>query len=359
MTEQNDEKKASENQEQDILSTPLGRRAFLSGFGLGAGITAASFIVFGATRNQTTSIGISPESLSESSSLNGCPYILPTPEPFVSPSFCDPKEFPEVDDSVLSLNECNLTLPALPDEDSYTISVRLYNDLIPGQTFRRYPGEKIQFTLYNQLSPNVLPAGETCEELQHANKPACFNSTNMHFHGLHVSPKTNEVTGVSSDDVFVEVRPAENHQYCVALPEFHAPGTHWYHAHRHGSTAIQAANGMAGAIIIPEPPGERRLGVTDDNDKIWLIQEILDVSDGEAFYTTPGSSNPNNPKGQSGQFLVNGQYQPTLTIDNAHTLQRWRFINATGTPRGLMTLKLCKCTDTSDTSTDCGTLEDM
>ena len=29
-----------------------------------------------------------------------------------------------------------------------------------------------------------------------------------------------------------------------------APGTHWYHAHKHGSTAINVANGMTGAFII-------------------------------------------------------------------------------------------------------------
>ena len=29
-----------------------------------------------------------------------------------------------------------------------------------------------------------------------------------------------------------------------------APGTHWYHAHKHGSTAVDVSNGMAGAFII-------------------------------------------------------------------------------------------------------------
>src|SRR6516165_9972098 len=29
-----------------------------------------------------------------------------------------------------------------------------------------------------------------------------------------------------------------------------SPGTQWYHAHKHGSTAINGANGMTGAFII-------------------------------------------------------------------------------------------------------------
>ena len=36
----------------------------------------------------------------------------------------------------------------------------------------------------------------------------------------------------------------------VKIPENHAPGTFWYHPHLHGSTAIQVASGMAGALII-------------------------------------------------------------------------------------------------------------
>ena len=55
--------------------------------------------------------------------------------------------------------------------------------------------------------------------------------------------------------------------YCFALPAYteavwppppgstspnmgQAPGTHWYHAHKHGSTAINVGNGMTGVFII-------------------------------------------------------------------------------------------------------------
>src|SRR5204862_7850734 len=46
--------------------------------------------------------------------------------------------------------------------------------------------------------------------------------------------------------------------YCFPLPVYdpqkvkmgQAPGTHWYHAHKHGSTALNVANGMTGAFII-------------------------------------------------------------------------------------------------------------
>ncbi|NES64373.1 MAG: multicopper oxidase domain-containing protein [Okeania sp. SIO2D1] len=337
MTQKNLEQKAGENPEQDTPKLGISRRVFL-----GTGITAAAALVL-----PREAIAKSTSSLNEALSIN-----LPTPIPFSSPSFCDPTEFTG---NELRLEKAKLTLPG-DDGSKYTIPVRLYNNVIPGQTFTVDGGGKIEFTFINNLSSNILPPGETCEHLQHANKPACFNSSNMHFHGLHVSPKIAP-DGASSDNVVIDVPPGENQKFRVVLPEKHAPGTHWYHSHRHGSTALQVSNGMAGAIIIPEPTRKRKLGVTDDNDKIWLIQETLDVSNGKQFYKKPGGSFKD--EFVKGQFLVNGQYQPTLTIDNAHTLQRWRFINATGTPRGLMTLKLCKCTDANDTSTDCGTLEDM
>ena len=53
--------------------------------------------------------------------------------------------------------------------------------------------------------------------------------------------------------------------YCYQIPEYkdaawpptsgalkmgQSPGTHWYHAHKHGSTAINVANGMTGVFII-------------------------------------------------------------------------------------------------------------
>jgi len=46
--------------------------------------------------------------------------------------------------------------------------------------------------------------------------------------------------------------------YCFKLPDYNkggvkmgqAPGTHWYHAHKHGSTSLHIRNGLAGALII-------------------------------------------------------------------------------------------------------------
>ena len=44
--------------------------------------------------------------------------------------------------------------------------------------------------------------------------------------------------------------PVRRSEDARALQMGQAPGTHWYHAHKHGSTTINVANGMTGAFII-------------------------------------------------------------------------------------------------------------
>jgi len=236
-----------------------------------------------------------------------------------------------------------------------TVEGRSFSGNVPGPTFLVDPGDKIKITLHNQLEGNPRCDG-TPEDL--LNKPSCFNSSNLHFHGLHVSPSSygfpdpespnycdpkNKV--LSSDDVLYRFDPGEDHNWCVWLPEFHAPGTHWYHAHQHGSTGLQVSNGMVGTILIREP-NERLNIVAPTEDKVWVMQEIVGGTDDDIYPQAglkpkgkPGARDP--VRGVAGDFLINGKYQPTLEMKAGQT-QRWRFVNANATPRGLLTLKLCR-----------------
>ena len=58
-----------------------------------------------------------------------------------------------------------------------------------------------------------------------------------------------------------------------------APGTHWYHAHIHGSTALNVANGMTGAFIIEGPYDDalREFYKDEGNtleEKVLVIQQL-------------------------------------------------------------------------------------
>ncbi len=201
--------------------------------------------------------------------------------------------------------------------------VRLYNNNVPGATLYVDPGTRMDIDFQNMLPPDngvSCPATGKC------------NNTNLHTHGLFVSPSSVPNSAnprISSDDVLVDIPPGGRNRYCVWLPDIHAPGTHWYHAHRHGSTALQVSNGMAGTIIIREPQPL----VPQDQDFVWLVQEVV-------FGDVYGKSATQDSAG----FFVNGVCKPIFQMPSGQ-VQRWRFVNATGTPRGLMKLRLVKCSN--------------
>ncbi|MBN9889882.1 multicopper oxidase family protein [Salipiger abyssi] len=139
------------------------------------------------------------------------------------------------------------------DEDATPVSqdnayVAPVVEIAPGDTFR--------LTFENELprpQDMVLPGEDangnplrcTGEPEDH-NEPHCsnFNLTNMHTHGLWVSPQGN------SDNVLLTVNPGITFTYEYNIPSDHPAGTFWYHAHRHGSTAPQVSSGMAGILLI-------------------------------------------------------------------------------------------------------------
>ena len=68
--------------------------------------------------------------------------------------------------------------------------------------------------------------------------------TNLHTHGLHVSPKA------PSDDVLLRSSRATRFHYRYEIPADHPGGTYWYHAHRHMLTDDQVSAGMFGMLIV-------------------------------------------------------------------------------------------------------------
>jgi L-ascorbate oxidase len=108
-------------------------------------------------------------------------------------------------------------------------------------TIEILPGETVRMTLHNQL-PQADPSCPAPDG--QVNTPHCFNRTNLHSHGLWISP-----AGVG-DNVLLSINPGVSFQYEYNVPPDHPAGTFWYHPHLHGSTALQVSSGMAGLIII-------------------------------------------------------------------------------------------------------------
>jgi FtsP/CotA-like multicopper oxidase with cupredoxin domain len=108
-----------------------------------------------------------------------------------------------------------------------------------------------------------------------------------------------------------------------------APGTHWYHSHKHGSTSLHIRNGLAGALIIESSQEggydhfiRKFYGWGDtygDHENIFVFQQY----DPTQNLLRAGSGGQG-----SKQTLVNGKYKPILTMKPGE-VQLWRFINAT------------------------------
>jgi FtsP/CotA-like multicopper oxidase with cupredoxin domain len=96
------------------------------------------------------------------------------------------------------------------------------------------------------------------------------------------------------------------------------PGTHWYHAHKHGSTAINVFNGMAGVFVIEGDYDEALAKIYPNlrqTEKVLIVQQFVDIPNLELPRSTP-------------TVLVNGQLNPTITMRPGE-VQLWRLVNAT------------------------------
>lgn len=110
-----------------------------------------------------------------------------------------------------------------------------------------------------------------------------------------------------------------------ALMMGQSPGTHWYHAHKHGSTAINVANGMTGAFIIE--------GGYDDDLNAWFgkdwtrAQPVLVINQ---LGVTPNLSRGGGGAIDKGpDFSVNGQLKPVIQMQPGE-VQMWRIVNTSG-----------------------------
>lgn len=236
-------------------------------------------------------------------------------------------------------------------------------------TLRVFPGETIRATLNNKL-----PADPSC--ISHdkgVNVPHCFNGTNMHTHGLWINPAGN------SDNVLISIDPTVSFQYEYNIPADHPAGTFWYHPHRHGSTAIQVASGMAGALIIQgtrqptkDSTGDIDLLLTSTPNQTFKERTMVFQQIQYGCYTKPTKPGekpklkmaPNGayicdptdvgeildyagfgPGGwsKSGRYTsINGAVQPFFADAKAGQVERWRMVHAG--VRDSINLKVVKLT---------------
>jgi FtsP/CotA-like multicopper oxidase with cupredoxin domain len=225
-------------------------------------------------------------------------------------------------------NAQNQILPELPEANT---PVRLAAATNPhtGKSEFRYqgnnippvirvrPGSTLKVEYKNDLA---VQSRETC--LDHP----CMNMTNLHFHGLHVSPNAPQ------DDVIdMMAMPGETLHYSVQVPAQQPPGLYWYHTHPHGESYRQDLDGMSGAIVV-EGIDRYEPEVRNIRERILVLRDLVLPEDAAgksgvmksvSMQTTRCGMAPNDPERA---FTVNGSLRPQIDIA-AGERQFWRIVN--------------------------------
>lgn len=208
------------------------------------------------------------------------------------------------------------------------IKLRCYNGNMIGPTLRLRPGNRLLITLQNDLPPGEED-GDCQPHPSDPNIPHGWNCTNLHTHGLHVSPEGN------ADNVFREVAPRSSAEYEIDLPPGHVPGTFWYHAHKHGSVALQVTTGMAGALLVDGGLDEIP-EIRDAFERLIIFQQLVFRPDPNRVVTPePRDLYDRVVRNQAGDdesepvtvTLINGQLHPVLRVAPG-AVERWRFVHA-------------------------------
>jgi suppressor of ftsI len=214
-----------------------------------------------------------------------------TSDTFVQETFRNPPELRSLNGELrTSFIVANATFQVA----GQTVTSSVYNGSYIPPVLRLRPGDTLYLDLENRTS----------------------DSTNLHYHGLNVSPRINADATVS-DNVFVLVEPGARLNYQLAIPGNHNPGMYWYHTHRHELAQRQVMSGLSGGLVIDGILDlfPQLAGITE---RIMLLKDIQITPQG----TVPTDISPSSPSWRT----VNGQTNPTLAISPGET-QFLRFAN--------------------------------
>jgi suppressor of ftsI len=193
-----------------------------------------------------------------------------------------------------------------------------FNGLEDPPVIRAIPGEDIRLTYVNAMS---TASRERCID------GPCMNMTNLHFHGLHVSPDAPQ-----DDVITMMAMPGQSLNYVVNIPLDQPPGLYWYHTHPHGESYQQDLDGMSGAIVID---GIERYvpEVQQMRERILVLRDQVigkdDAVSSELKRRVELSTKACGTSTEAPEriFTVNGAVRPQIAITPGER-QFWRIVNA-------------------------------
>lgn len=179
------------------------------------------------------------------------------------------------------------------DIGGQSINLMSYGAQIPGPRLEAQPGDTVQIQLSNNLT----------------------ESTNLHFHGLHVSPADN------ADNIFLEIPRGERFTYEFEIPANHPGGTFYYHPHYHGLVGRQVFAGLGGIFVVRGP--------LDQVPEVQAArEEFLFLKDIDPEGGLSQARPMDRMLGREGDLVtVSGQKTPNYSVDPGGLL-RLRLVNA-------------------------------
>jgi suppressor of ftsI len=166
-----------------------------------------------------------------------------------------------------------------------------YNGVYGGPVLRLKPGDVLRLHLINHLP----------------------QATNMHFHGMQVSPQGH------GDDAMHMVGPGESWDFVIPIPKDHPPGVYWFHTHAHVYAERQLMGGLSGTLVVEgfqdEVPATKPL-----KERLFVLKEFSPDRKGD-LNRVPKPFNRSIK-------TINGQLMPRIDIQPGET-QLWRLSDQT------------------------------
>ncbi len=167
---------------------------------------------------------------------------------------------------------------------------KTYDGWLVGPTLVAQPGDRVVIRLVNRLT----------------------EPTNLHFHGLDVSPAGH------ADNIFVSVAAGRSFTYAFTIPVGQGSGTYWYHSHADMTSEEQVFSGLSGVLEVEGLAAALAAGRRGLTERVIALRDVQ-VAGGTVTTHDIDSDAPTTR-------LVDGQLEPSIAIAPGET-QLWHLAN--------------------------------
>jgi FtsP/CotA-like multicopper oxidase with cupredoxin domain len=201
------------------------------------------------------------------------------------------------------------------------------DDGMESPTLRVHPGDTLIIHLHNDLpqtsAASTSHAMAMLDAKDHdgadgdcSDGPMSASVTNLHFHGLNISPTCHQ-----DDVVHTLIQPGQDFTYKIPIPRDEPAGLYWYHPHPHGYGERQLQGGASGALIVE--------GSTKDASIARLTERVLVLRDQpRSDLGTLGTDIPAWDMSLNYVPVTYPEYRPAKIETPAGERELWRVLNA-------------------------------